>query len=164
MKPNNALLWLFLLPLLVPLLTWSIRRTQSAKLTYYNVGGFKGTSAGERAAMKKLAEAVRDEHGLGKLRAEWSVSALAPESKRGISLYSVEFEPEQKRLVRYASVPNPEKRWEVITTQYVGVEEGAIQQVSAAGGVAADLVQRGAVLKEHGLANLDAQGRPILEW
>jgi hypothetical protein len=56
MKQNKLVLWLLLLPLLVPIFVFCVSRMQDAKITNYNVGGFKDGQSGERAAINKLAK------------------------------------------------------------------------------------------------------------
>lgn len=161
MKQKKPILWLLLLPFLVPIFVFCVSRMQDAKITNYNVGGFKDGQSGERAAIKKLAEVIQNEGVSGKTRVGWSVTILAPKSRKGTSLFSVEFERYHKRFTKYASHSSNTNPLQVVATQYENVDDDSIYQVASLSGLTPDLVKYGAVVKKHGIVDLDPQGRPI---
>lgn len=158
MKRSKTLLWLFLLPLLVPMLVWGLQHWQSKQISNYTVGGFKNSKVGERAALNKLCNLIHNGRAGGKVRVGWSVTILSPPSKRGTQLYSVELKRFSKELVRYAPSSYKYNPWQLTIEKYIGVEDDALCQVAAKSGLANDLIWHGASLSRKGLAKLDDHG------
>lgn len=155
MKKN--LWWLFLLPLLVPLLVVGIRRGHNSGLHNYDAGGFKNGTVGERAAVKKLAQVVAEGRDRGKIRVRWDVfkPASKPTTKRPTELwlYGVIYDRQNKRLLRYMVSPRFTDMNEVEAIQYDNVTDTAIQALGQSKGTYLDLVKYGAVFIKQGKAD-----------
>lgn len=162
MRRSHTALLISLPVLLIPAFTFGMRWYQSAKLTNYNVGGFKDSKSGERAAMKRLAQVVREGRTSGRVRVLWTVTVPSPASQRGTAMFNAVFESDYNRL--YKSVLPPKSGQHAMVTQYAGVEDTMLSSIAAEGGLAEDLVRHGATLYKQGAVSLDAQGHLMIQW
>lgn len=160
-KRNNNVLWLLLIPLLIPICISGTRHWRNNKVNTYDAGGFKDIPTGERASIKKLVAVVRNRNELGKIRVGWSVTLLSPKTKQRTSLYSLEFDYDNKRMIKFSSLSNNTNPLKVLFTQYENVTIESIEQISTENGLIADLTRHGAVLRKHGIIELDLTGKPI---
>jgi len=163
MGRSKIVLLLLLPPLLIPAAVVGLRRFENTKDTNFDVGGFKDGKPGERRAMRRLAQIVREGQTRGKVRVRWDVTILSPPSQRGITLCGVEFEVGEGRLTKYILLPR-RKADEAVATQYENVDGSMLEAVAAQSGLAEDVVKHGAVLRRHGTVKLNAQSQLILQW
>jgi hypothetical protein len=160
MRRKATWLWLLATPLLVPLFIWGLQRMQSTRITTHDIGGFKRSEIGERKALKKLADVVHNGQERGKIWTTWDVFK-APQS---LKIYAVEFDRSNQRLVKVDCCSVTGNSRQAIATHYTNVTDEAIHAVAAADGIASDVVKHGATLKRHGTAQMDTQGKLILDW
>ena len=83
-RGGKAWWWLFLAPLLVPALLWGVQRQRDRQITNHDVGGYPDEQSGERKAMQKLAQLVREGHTTGQVGVKWTVSILESGPQRGM--------------------------------------------------------------------------------
>jgi len=157
MKKSSSILWLFLIPLLVPLFVIGVQRWQNTQLTNYFVGGYTDETTGERAAMKKLAQVVAEGRDRGKIRVRWDVfkPASKPTTKRPTELwiYGVIYDRQSKCLLRYMVSPRFTDMNEVEAIQYDNVTDTTIQALGQSRDTYSDLVKYGAVFIKQGKAD-----------
>lgn len=153
MKQNKRLVWLFLLPLLLPVVVWGLRHVQNNQIHNYDVGGFKNSNAGERAALKKLDEVVRNGESKGRLRVSWSVVTATSAKEPDVWLYGIMYEPFNERLIKYTLSPRYRDPHQAYVEEYVRVQQKFIRLISSQNGLLEDMKGSGAILKKQGVVD-----------
>lgn len=159
LHPIKPLFWLFITPLLVPLLFLAVKRWQKNQVSLYGAGGHKTEVAGERAALKVLDRAATNSRIQGLIRVNWDVvkPALKPTSKRPkeIWLYGLFYDQQDQRLIHYTLSPHFTDVQQAYAVQYNSVTNEVIRATADSNGIMSDLVKHGATLVRRGDAKAD---------
>ena len=164
---KKSIWWLFLIPLLLPLLIMGIQRRQNAQLSNYFVSRYKSEIASERAAVKKLAQVLAEGHDKGRIRVMWNdvKPALKPTPQRSteVWLYGIIYDQQDKRLTRYLASPHFTNASRVEAIQYDNVTNTVVQLAAQNNATSSQLVKYGATLMNQGEATFIDEFGPVFQ-
>lgn len=123
--------WLFLLPLLAPLLVTISHRVQSNTTLYEEGGGFAADSVAERSALGTLSYYLGKETSPNAISVRYFVTRPGGPHK-GTSIYRLEYNRRNRTLTKSALVP-PLKSRQDLPQLWVwsDVSEDAVHRVAA---------------------------------
>lgn len=156
MKRNT--LWLFLVPLVVPLSLVGVQRWRNSQVANYNVGGHKSEITAERVALKKVREILDEGRDSGTIRVDWDVFKRSKDTTQHptkIWLYGLFYDQQNKQLLFYTLSPYSLDPRQAQATRYENVTSEIIRSTSNSNGILQDLIRYGAKVTQHGNAQFD---------